>query len=307
MCHEMWYSMNMFFFFASLHSNVGSCFREELLLPDTLLNPDVQINDDHAAPVPNSSYTAANLLNELHLPVLASGQAVPYQEVAHADPGAASLPKVGATPECAPDFEAGESGLPPVDVTQLGSSVPTAPIAAPPLSEAADHGSPAPLASGSPMLANDAAAVPAAATPPPPGLSTRLQHGIVKPCIYMDGIVRYSAGYLAELCEPASGQHALESCEWQETMDAEFEALHKNRTWHLVPRRAGQNVIGCKWVCKVKHKADGSVDRYKARLVAKGFKQRFGVDYDDTFSPVSKPQTIRVILSLAMLQGWSLR
>jgi hypothetical protein len=56
-------------------------------------------------------------------------------------------------------------------------------------------------------------------------------------------------------------------------MDEEYNALMKNGTWHLVPFASGQNVIDCKWVYKIKRKADGTVDRYKARLVAKGFKQ----------------------------------
>jgi histone deacetylase 1/2 len=68
-----------------------------------------------------------------------------------------------------------------------------------------------------------------------------------------------------------------------------------------------ENVIGCKWVYKVKHKADGSVDRYKARLVAKGFKQRYGIDYEDTFSLVVKAATVQLILSIAVSNGWSLR
>lgn len=60
-------------------------------------------------------------------------------------------------------------------------------------------------------------------------------------------------------------------------------------------------------VYKIKRKADGSLDRYKARLVAKEFKQRYSIDYEDTFSPVAKAATIRVILSIVVSRGWSLR
>jgi histone deacetylase 1/2 len=90
-------------------------------------------------------------------------------------------------------------------------------------------------------------------------------------------------------------------------MELEYQALMKNGTWTLVPPRSGINIIDCKWVFKVKTHADGSIERYKARLVAKGFKQRYGLDYEDTFSHVVKPTTIRILLSLVVTHGWSLR
>jgi hypothetical protein len=80
----------------------------------------------------------------------------------------------------------------------------------------------------------------------------------------------------------------------------------RNKTWTLVPPAPGRNIIDCKWVYKVKYKADEIVDRHKARLVGKGFKQRLGIDYDDTFSPVVKPMTIRLVLSLVVFQRWVL-
>lgn len=90
-------------------------------------------------------------------------------------------------------------------------------------------------------------------------------------------------------------------------MQEEFNALLRNNTWTLVPPRPGFNIVGCKWVYKTKRKADGSIERYKARLVAKGFHQQQGIDFDETFSPVVKAPTTRVVLSLACAYGWPLR
>lgn len=80
-------------------------------------------------------------------------------------------------------------------------------------------------------------------------------------------------------------------------MNKEFTALMHNGTWSLVPPTQNMNLVGCKWVFKIKRYADGAVERYKARLVAKGFHQQHGVDYGETFSPVVKPITIRTVLS----------
>jgi hypothetical protein len=134
---------------------------------------------------------------------------------------------------------------------------------------------------------------------------TRLQSRIRKPKVYTDGTIRYSC--LTPSGEPENLNEAFGDKHWKEAMDLEYSALMKNKTWHLVPPRKGTNIIVCKWVYKIKRKADGSLDRYKARLVAKGFKQRYGIDYEDTFSPVVKATTIRVILYVAVSRGWSLR
>jgi hypothetical protein len=90
-------------------------------------------------------------------------------------------------------------------------------------------------------------------------------------------------------------------------MDLEYSMLINNKTWQLVPYPRSKNIIDYKWVYKIKRKTDGSIDRYKARLVAKGFKQRYDIDYEDTFSPVVKAATIRLVLSIVVSRGWSLR
>lgn len=106
--------------------------------------------------------------------------------------------------------------------------------------------------------------------------------------------------------EPKTFNQAIKHDCWKKAMDAKLLALAENHTWELVDLPHGKTPIGCRWVYKVKHKADGSVERYKARLVAKGYTQMEGIDYFDTFSPVAKITTVRVLLSLAVIQGWYL-
>ena len=89
-------------------------------------------------------------------------------------------------------------------------------------------------------------------------------------------------------------------------MDAEIAALVSNNTWTLTPLPSNKKAIRCKWVYRVKYKADGSVERYKARLVAKGFTQQEGLDFNDTFSLVAKLTTVKTLLTISAVKGWHL-
>ena len=88
--------------------------------------------------------------------------------------------------------------------------------------------------------------------------------------------------------------------EWRETILEEMKVLDKNETWSVVDFPKGKKTLGCKWVFTVKYNADGTLDRYKARLVAKGFTQTYGIDYSETFTPIAKLNTIRVLISIAV-------
>ncbi|XP_073138449.1 uncharacterized protein [Henckelia pumila] len=141
------------------------------------------------------------------------------------------------------------------------------------------------------------------APPPPHPMTTRSRNHIIKPN------PKYSLNTTTSLVdqEPTCVTTALRDYCWRTAMSEEFDALLCNGTWDLVPPHHSHKLVGCKWVFRIKRASDGQVNRFKARLVAKGFHQRPGIDFSDTFSPVVKPTTIRVILSLAVQRGWPLR
>ena len=84
---------------------------------------------------------------------------------------------------------------------------------------------------------------------------------------------------ISQVTEPRNYSEAVVYLEWQEAMWSKLQALQANGTWTLTSLPAGKTSIGCRWVYKIKHCSDGSIERYKTRLVAKGFTQLEGVDY----------------------------
>ncbi|KAJ0818200.1 putative RNA-directed DNA polymerase [Helianthus annuus] len=128
----------------------------------------------------------------------------------------------------------------------------------------------------------------------------------------VEKVVNYASLSVDNLCfvsslnksvEPNSYSEAIKDPRWIEAMNQEMEALNRNNTWVVVDLPKGRKPIGCKWVYKIKYKANGEIERYKARLVAKGFNQKEGIDFGETFSPVVKMVTVRIILKLAVNNG----
>ena len=109
--------------------------------------------------------------------------------------------------------------------------------------------------------------------------------------------------------EPKTVKEALsgpKSEEWNKAMLSEMKSLNDNEVWELVKLPEGRKAIGCKWIFKTKVDGDGNIERYKARLVAQGFTQKFGVDYDQTFSPVVSFESVRSIIAIAAKNGLKL-
>ncbi|XP_073131456.1 uncharacterized protein [Henckelia pumila] len=107
--------------------------------------------------------------------------------------------------------------------------------------------------------------------------------------------------------EPQSFNEAVNSSEgpqWKEAINSEIESILQNHTWELVDLPPGSKPLGSKWIFKRKMKSDGTIDKYKVRLVIKGYRQCEGLDYFDTYSPVTRITSIRVILAIAAL--WNL-
>eukprot|EP00252_Welwitschia_mirabilis_P001036 TRINITY_DN11012_c0_g2_i1.p1 TRINITY_DN11012_c0_g2~~TRINITY_DN11012_c0_g2_i1.p1 ORF type:complete len:300 (+),score=34.99 TRINITY_DN11012_c0_g2_i1:1778-2677(+) len=96
----------------------------------------------------------------------------------------------------------------------------------------------------------------------------------------------------------------MEKQEWLDAMEDELQPIHRNQTWELCDLPKGKSAIGLKWIFKTKFLVDGSIQKHKGRLVVKGYAQQQGIDYEETFAPVARFETIRVMLALAAQREW---
>ncbi|KAM1269944.1 hypothetical protein ACFX15_001999 [Malus domestica] len=133
-------------------------------------------------------------------------------------------------------------------------------------------------------------------------LNLRKSSRAKKPAISADYVYLQEAEFdIGDIDDPATYQQAIQCSQaalWKKAMMEELDSMAKNKVWTLVNSNSNAKPIGCKWVYKTKRDAAGSIERYKARLVAKGFTQREGIDYNDTFSPVSSKDSMRIIMAL---------
>lgn len=129
-------------------------------------------------------------------------------------------------------------------------------------------------------------------------MKSRSKRGVFKPKAFIMSVI---------LPIHHSVLEAMEHLKGIEAMEKEYKALLANETWELVPSPKGEKLIGNKWVFAIKLKLDRSLERYKSLLIAKGYDKVEELDYTKTFSPVVKQATIRIALTLALTELWSIR
>ncbi|CAA7036575.1 unnamed protein product [Microthlaspi erraticum] len=218
-------------------------------------------------------------------------------------PSSPPIPTPPVIPQPPPAPVVSSPSTPQTESTEQSSaaSVPT-PLPSNPASESATPSTPSSPSPSSPSPPPSPPA-PAAVIPPPPvpiRASTRTRKPVQK--LNLHTTITRSPDWI-----PETVAEALKCPHWRQAMIEEINSHIRNHTWHLVRYTDISNLVGNRWIFTIKRKADGSIDRYKARLVAQGYSQRPGIDYHDTFSPVVKPATIRIVLSTATSRDWPLK
>ncbi|KAL8128851.1 hypothetical protein V2J09_018006, partial [Rumex salicifolius] len=120
-------------------------------------------------------------------------------------------------------------------------------------------------------------------------------------------LINNSYNTLIQTPIPNTVSEALKHREWRDAMKEDMATLEKNQTWDLVDRQPGKTVVDYRWVFSLKYKADGTLERYKEHLVAKGYTQTYGIDYQNTFSPMEKMNTAKIIITLVAHFNWPLQ
>ncbi|PKU66732.1 Retrovirus-related Pol polyprotein from transposon TNT 1-94 [Dendrobium catenatum] len=148
---------------------------------------------------------------------------------------------------------------------------------------------------------------PSSTTCPPPRkvhpMITRKQTGSLKPRERLNLLHQQTTNCNSE---PTSYTEAAKSANWRQAMATEFLALQKQGTWLLVPPPQSASILGCRWTFRTKRHKNGTIARFKARLVAQGNNQEQGIDYFETFSPVAKLPTIRILMTVALFHNWEI-
>ena len=257
-----------------------------------------QVLPQAAAPVPAAAPAPAAPAAAAPVPAAAPAPAAPAPAAPPVLPMAEALPRPPVThvysrrhPSPA-DPMAATFQKPPVTqvYTRHPPPSPSSPAAAPPRRSSIIPSPPRYVKDGPPV-----GAVPVTPVDNNHGMMTRGKTGYIQPRIlHAEGLSPI----------PRSCRDALADPHWRRAMEEEYDAFMDNNTWELVPRPANANVVTGKWVFKHKFHADGSLERYKARWVLRGFTQRPGIDYDETFSPVVKPATVRSVLTIAHSRDW---
>ena len=106
--------------------------------------------------------------------------------------------------------------------------------------------------------------------------------------------------------EPSSFEEALQQPIWVDAMVEEYDSIVRNSVWDVVPRSENNSIVSSCWLYKVKEAANGSVDKHKVRFFARGFSQVKGIDYDETFAPVARYTSTRLMLALSAQMGWKI-